>query len=151
MNYKVATYISLSVLMIINVIYFLRTLSLNIFEDGFGPGFYPLILSVLLFIFLMISFIKTYLKDNSNLTKFNLIKSIKKITPIVFIIVLFFILWTYIGYFYILSLFLLISLLFITKPSVIYNKKELFVNLTVFAVYVVVIYVVFDKLLSFNL
>lgn len=153
MSYKLASYISLVFIGLINIFYLIGAISIADHDSGreFGPAFYPLILSIILFILLIMSFIKTYMNKNKEGIHFNFIVGLKKVALIIIPIVIFLILWTYFDYFYILSFFLLMSLFIINKPSILRNKKELSVYFLIAIGYLLILYLFFNVLLSFNL
>lgn len=153
MSYKTATYISLIFIGLINVMYLIESINLSNWADdsGYGPGFYPLILSILLFILIVLSFMKTYTNKNVEGIYFKLISGFKKVAPIIMLIVVYLIIWSYFDYFYILSFFLIVGLIILKKPTIIKNSKELIISLIFASGYLLILYLTFNVLLSFNL
>lgn len=153
MSYKTATYISLIFIALINIIYLIESINLSnrANDSGYGPGFYPLILSILLFILIVLSFMKTYTNKNVDEIYFKLISGFKKVTPIIILIIVYLMLWSYFDYFYILSFFLIVGLIILKKPTIIKNSKELIISLIFASGYLLILYLTFNVLLSFNL
>lgn len=153
MSYKTATYISLIFIALINIIYLIESINLSNWanDSGYGPGFYPLILSILLFILIVLSFMKTYTNKNVDEIYFKLISGFKKVTPIIILIIVYLMLWSYFDYFYILSFFLIVGLIILKKPTIIKNSKELIISLIFASGYLLILYLTFNVLLSFNL
>lgn len=153
LSYKIATYISLVLLGLINVIYLVASINIADYDSDreFGPAFYPLILSVILFILIIASFIKTFIKKNEDEQYLNVIDNLKKVTPVIIVIVLFIVLWSYFGYFYILSFFLLVALFVINKPSILKSIKKLSFYLIIATGYVLILFIIFSVFLSFDL
>lgn len=114
MNKKQLNYIVLIFFILLGIVYGLKGLSfrnVRLFESTSpSPGYFPIILSVLLVILCLINIVATYFKKSNETINF---PNLKLILLTIVAIVLFFISWSSFGYFfinvYVFILFLIIA------------------------------------------
>lgn len=150
MSYKVATYISLIVITILNGLYFLNAYALVGYDHGgaTGPSDFPILLSVLLFAFCLASFINTIVADDGSKIK---IPSIKKIVVATVLFVAFLTIWSQLQMFYIPAFVLSMLLFILNKPNLIHERHSLAKHALLVVVMLTMIYVVFDYMLLYDL
>lgn len=144
LSYKNATYISLILFAALGVLFFITSLSFAPAPKGqpIGPAYFPKLISGWLVLFCIISFITTRKKKNDQQI------SLQNIGYIAFTIggtVAFVLLWKYIGGFYILS-FLLLTILIYVYNQARHSIKKLLVSSLISSLFVVLVYVIFEKL-----
>ncbi|MDV6377444.1 tripartite tricarboxylate transporter TctB family protein [Sporosarcina sp. GW1-11] len=113
-------------------------------EGELGSGFFPIILGVALIGFCLVSILK-WLKKTDEIIQFD---GMKKILLTLGIIIVYFLAWEYIGYFYILTFFLLFVLFtFYRWPMAMKKSRMITVNLLVSLALMAFIYVLFNNLM----
>ncbi|PID21773.1 hypothetical protein CSV61_08725 [Sporosarcina sp. P3] len=113
-------------------------------EGELGSGFFPIILGVTLIGFCLISILK-WLKKTDEVLPFN---GMKKILITIAAIVVYFLVWEYIGYFYFITFILLVVLFtFFRWPLAMKKSRMITVNLIVSLVLMAFVYLVFNNLM----
>ncbi|MEK3937163.1 tripartite tricarboxylate transporter TctB family protein [Sporosarcina sp. FSL W7-1349] len=150
MNKKTATYIMLSALAILAVIYLLSAGNKSQLSSttSVSPGFFPTILGVALIILCIISFIQTKAKKEVEQITF---PNFKLILLTIGLTMIFFISWYSIGYFYILNFIFLLTLFTLYSPKEKRNKRHLFNKASIALGVTLVVYLLFDVIISINL
>ena len=149
MSYKRATYISLLVCIALAVIFYIKSLELPSTSTGatFGPSAFPQLLSALIVIFSIISFVLTKRKEDEKLT----FENMKYVIFTIILTVGFTLLWQLFGTIY--GMFYLLLFLFLTTLLFIYNQaknssQKVFIAIGVSVVITSSVYIVFERLLK---
>lgn len=147
MSEKKATYLALGLLIVVGIGYLMnaRSLSSSGNQDAIGPSYFPILLSVALFLLCVISLVKTVLrKEDKRIT----IPNFRLILGTIVLTVLFVLGWSTFGFFYIplfIFLWLLLTLYRLSlglKRKIIAMNTGLALGLTLF------IYLVFDVMMA---
>lgn len=150
-NYKIATYVSLIVIITINTFYLTSaTEFIARFSDNtIGPEYFPKILSYLLYFFCVVSLIQNFFKKK---TEYITINNPTRLMAIIFMIIIFLILWAFLELFYPLSIIFMFLLFYTINPSRKKNiKKALISSFVMSFITNLVIYILFNVLMSFNI
>lgn len=140
MNSKKLTYLVLLVFAVIGVVYFNEA---NKFMKGnIDAGYFPRIISVILIILCIISFIQTIREEEYRIN----MENIRYVLLTIVLTALYFVLWNMIGFFYPLTFVFMLSLFILYKPRPIFNKA--FISCCVMSLFMTVfIYIVFGKVM----
>lgn len=145
MSYKISTYVSLIILMILSLIVLITSGDLTSAQDNqpISPATFPRIVAVLILIVSGISFYTTYRKDDEKVELANF----KYVILTIVASVVFLTLWQLVGAFFILS-FLLLAFLFYLYSDQPNWKRKLIVSLITASIVTGFIYIVFTNLLG---
>ncbi|TQR17883.1 tripartite tricarboxylate transporter TctB family protein [Psychrobacillus soli] len=148
MNSKKATYIALTLIIILGLVYLKSAIDMGYGDTSTpGAGFFPILLVCMLVVLCIVSLIQTMMRTDDK--KIDL-PNIRLISLTVIISFLFILSWVWFGYFYI-SLFAYLLILMTVYYFEEMNKKRFGKNLVISLVLTVLIYGVFDYLLGLNL
>lgn len=145
MSTKKATYTSLILITLLAIGYLVEANKLSAANNSstIGPSYFPTLLSILLIISCVVSWIQTMNKDDKKFPLDNL----KVIFTTISVTAFYFISWYFIGYFYLNTFIFLMVLLIIYSPKK-EIKKNLFINLITSGGILIFIYVLFDLILK---
>ena len=144
MSYKKATYLSLALMIVLAAFYYWAALDFqdNRNRNSVGPGYFPMILSVVLIILCIISWIQTIRKPDYKIN----IPNLRVIGLSLLAIALFLISWFFINLFYISCFVFLLVLSILYNPGL--NRKSLVINLSTSLAITVFIYILFGLIIQ---
>lgn len=145
MSYKIASYISFLLFAVIGIWFYSSSLALPPANtpNGIGPAYFPKVISILMVITCIVGVITTYLKNDERVQLPKLIYML----PTIVLSILFVIVWSNTGKFYITSFILIFCLLYLFNQDKHSYKKVLKLIVITFII-VLFIFVIFDYLLS---
>lgn len=140
MNSKKLTYLFLLAFVVVGVVYFNQA---NKFTNGnIDAGYFPRIISAILIVLCIISFIQTIKEKEYRIN----IENIRYVVLTILLTILYFVLWNMIGFFYPLTFLFMLSLFILYKPKPIFNRG--FISCCVMSLFMTVfIYIVFEKVM----
>lgn len=149
MSSKIATYITLTLMMALGISYGLTAMSFkkSAFSSTIGSGYFPGLLAIILIVLCIVSFVQTVLKkedERIELPKFNLVVTTVVITS------LFIFSWNVFGYLYI-NLFIFLLVLFTIYRLKELNKAVWFKHSLLSLVITGSLFIIFDLLLNINM
>ncbi|MFJ5769907.1 tripartite tricarboxylate transporter TctB family protein [Psychrobacillus sp. NPDC093180] len=145
MSYKIATYITLFLIVILAVVFFFTAMEFSSLQpnEPINPATFPQIISVLLIIMSIISFFTTLRQKDIKVELVNF----RYIVYTIIGLFLFVILWELLGYFYILMLILFAILFYIYDDSK-QVKRKLLSSIILAGIVSTIIYLLFADLLG---
>lgn len=145
MSYKRLTYISLFLFMVLGILAFIHVMSIASpqTKNTMGAHFFPQVVSVLLLIFCLFSFLNTAKKRDEKVE----LRNIGHLFFTIILVILFLSLWNAIGRFYILSLIFLAVLIYSYNQEK-YSLNKVIQSIVVSLVITFVAYMTFDYFLK---
>jgi len=116
MSYRKATYLVLGLLVLLSGAYFWTAIGLRDprTRGSIGPGYFPVILSVLLVVLCLISFVQTWRRtDDKTIT----IPNLGLVAACIGLTALFLVAWGFLGGFYVLSFVFVVVLMTLFAPG----------------------------------
>ncbi|SDI83426.1 tripartite tricarboxylate transporter TctB family protein [Paenibacillus naphthalenovorans] len=147
MSYKIASYVSLIFFSMIGILFFRSSFYLPAASgQTIGPEYFPRLLSILLIIFCIISWITTKKKKDERVE----IANLRYIIFTVLLSIVFIGLWHMFGLFYLFA-FIYMAILFYFYNQDKHSIKKAFKYLAMALGLAAFLYVVFDRLLNFTI
>lgn len=146
MSYKLASCISSLFFCILGILFFISAQKLPQPSGNFiGPGYFPTIISVLLVVLSIVSFITTLRNKDKRVE----LPKPENIILIIILSIAFIVSWYLTGLFYVTTFIVVVAMLYLLNPEKNYTRK-IVVTLVIALFIVAFIYLVFDQLLNFR-
>ncbi|MBP1155845.1 MULTISPECIES: tripartite tricarboxylate transporter TctB family protein [unclassified Paenibacillus] len=146
MSYKIASYVSLIFFAMIGVLFFSSSFYLPASGQTIGPEYFPRLLSIILIIFCIISFITTTKKKDVKVEFANP----RYIIFTVLLSIVFIGLWHMFGLFYVFA-FVYMAILFYFYNQDKHSLKKAFKYIVIALGMAIFLYVLFERLLNFTI
>jgi len=145
MSYKKASYLALSLLVLLAMAYLWSATELRDprSRGSIGPGYFPIILGVLLILLCVLSFVQTMRRDTDQTIS---IPNLDYVVVTIAATSMLMVLWSYLGIFYPLVFVFVAGLMILFQPSA--NLRRLVIILVTSLAVTLAVFFLFDQVMS---